>query len=144
LKGSDLSPEEIDSVVHGHYEDVASQIDCQKCGNCCKTVRIILGKSDISRLANHLKKPVKDFVQEYLAIDEETKEHCFRAMPCPFLRGKSCAVYDLRPAGCRSYPHLHTEGFVFKLYQALSNCSVCPIVFNVMERLRREKWTTTR
>jgi hypothetical protein len=30
------------------------------------------------------------------------------------------------------------------LYQALSNCSVCPIVFNVMERLRREKWTTTR
>ena len=40
----------------------------------------------------------------------------------------------------RSYPHLQKEDFVFRLAQAVSNCSICPIAFNVYERLKAELW----
>ena len=52
--------------------------------------------------------------------------------------GNRCRVYAHRPDTCRSYPHLDKEGFVFHLAQTVSNCAVCPIVFNVMERLKAE------
>ena len=43
-----------------------------------------------------------------------------------------------RPNDCRSYPHLHKPEFVFRLIQAVSNCSVCPISYNVFELLKQE------
>jgi len=35
LKGSDLSPGEIDRIVHELYKQISSQIDCKTCGNQC-------------------------------------------------------------------------------------------------------------
>ena len=58
----------------------------------------------------------------------------------PLLSDNCCTVYDHRPDDCRSYPHLHKDEFVFRLIQAVENCSVCPIVFNVFERLKDELW----
>lgn len=34
LKGQD--PDEIDRIVHQLNWNISSQIDCTKCGNCCK------------------------------------------------------------------------------------------------------------
>jgi hypothetical protein len=31
--------------------------------------------------------------------------------PCPFLKDKRCAVYEHRPANCRSYPYLDRPEF---------------------------------
>ncbi|MFZ4394680.1 MAG: YkgJ family cysteine cluster protein [Kiritimatiellia bacterium] len=64
----------------------------------------------------------------------------FNRRPCPFLSENRCRVYEHRPDTCRSYPHLQKKEFVFRLTQAVGNCSVCPIVFNVYERLKTELW----
>ena len=138
LKGCDLSAEEIDSLVHKHYKAVAEQIDCRKCANCCKVVGPRLKEKDIERLSAHLKITGEAFVLEYLSQNEEGEGRPFKSLPCPFLSGNSCAVYDQRPDDCRSYPHLHKEGFVFRLMQTVSNCAVCPIVYNVYGRLKEE------
>lgn len=37
---------------------------------------------------------------------------------------------------CISYPHLHKKDFTSRLIGVIENCSVCPIVFNVYERLK--------
>ena len=54
LKGTDLEVEELDAIVHKHYEDVASQIDCCACGNCCREILPTLDDADVSRLATGL------------------------------------------------------------------------------------------
>ena len=139
LKGIDLEIEELDATVHRHYQDVASQINCCDCGNCCRVVTPILKEQDVDRLALGLKLSREEVTGRFLVTDEDG-DTIFRARPCPLLAGNCCTVYDHRPNVCRSYPHLHKDEFVFRLIQAVENCSVCPIVFNVFERLKAELW----
>jgi Fe-S-cluster containining protein len=139
LKGMDLDTEELDAIVHRHYEDVARQIDCRACGNCCRDVTPSLSEHDILRLATAQGIDTSEFVQRFVVKDEEG-DMLFRDSPCPFQDGNLCGVYDHRPEACRSFPHLHKNEFVFRLVQAVQNCSVCPIVFHVFERLKDELW----
>jgi hypothetical protein len=37
---------------------------------------------------------------------------------------------------CAGYPHLH-RNFRSRLWQTIENAETCPIVFNVLERLKR-------
>ena len=138
LKGCGLEVEELDAIVHKLYYAVSAKIDCQTCGHCCRVIHPILNKKDIKRLASHLSMPASEFENTYLVRDEEGDELTFRYTPCPFLSGNSCTVYSARPEDCRSYPHLHKDGFVFRTIGVFSNCSVCPIVYNVYELLKDE------
>ena len=138
LKGADMESEELDAIVHKLYESVSAQIDCQECGHCCRVMHPILKKRDIERLATCLSMSVNQFQGKYVMKDEEEGGFTFRSTPCPFLTGNSCTLYPDRPADCRSYPHLHKKEFVTRLYGVLSNCSVCPIVYNVYELLKGE------
>jgi len=45
-------------------------------------------------------------------------------------------VYPDRPNDCRSYPHLHKNDFVLRLWGVDDDSSVCPIVYNVYEKLK--------
>ena len=140
LKGSDFSIRSIDLTVHSLYREVSREIDCTKCANCCKTTHPVLKPADVRRLARHLELRVDEFRSRFLTDDPGRGGSVFRDQPCPFLQDNSCTVYDHRPSDCRSYPHLHKKDFVFRMNQVFSNCSVCPIVFNVYEDLKREFW----
>ena len=47
-----------------------------------------------------------------------------------------CSVYAGRPNDCRSYPHLHYPAFLGLSVATIENYRVCPIVFNVYERMK--------
>jgi Fe-S-cluster containining protein len=138
LQEGDLAIEEIDAIVHRHYREVSEQIDCRECGNCCKVFRPSLEAEDIDRLARRLKIPRVDFIRQYLVAYENGQGSFFKLTPCPFLVDNVCTVYQDRPDVCRSYPDLGRKRFLFSLTDTLSNCSVCPIVYNVYERVKRE------
>ena len=138
VKGCDLKIEELDAIVHKLNDAVTAKIDCQSCGNCCRVMHPILKKKDIQRLAVRLSLPASEFEKEYLVKDEVEDGYTFRATPCPFLSENSCAVYSARPEDCRSFPHLHKNEFVFRIGGVFSNCSVCPIAYNVYELLKDE------
>lgn len=140
IKGSSLSVEKIDAVVHDMYRSVSDAIDCRQCANCCKEIKPVLNADDIKDLATFLAMSEEDFEAEYLERDEERGGLCFKVLPCPFLEDNLCAVYSHRPEDCRSYPHLHKDGFISRTAQAFSNRSVCPIVFNVYEGLKQRLW----
>jgi len=136
LKRCDLSSARIDAAVKEINQEVSAQIDCTTCGNCCKVMLPSLSHADIKRLALHLQLSIQEFKQRFLALDEDNAWE-FNQKPCPFLQNNRCTVYESRPRDCRSYPHLQKREFVTRLSQAFSNCSVCPIVFNVYERLQQ-------
>lgn len=141
LKGSDYSAEEIDAVVHRLNKEVSEKIDCRECANCCKQISPLLQSKDIGRLVSHLAISRDAFVDRYLVESDDEDGFYFKFRPCPFLKDNLCSVYTARPDDCRSYPNLEKNDFVFRLIQACSNCSVCPIVYNVYELLKQELWT---
>lgn len=144
LKSSGLAFARIDSKVHELYREVSNQIDCTLCANCCRVVQPHLKRADVKRLAQGQELSVDELRSRYLQADEEQASETFSVLPCPFLKDTRCIVYDYRPSDCRSFPHLHKEEFAFRVNQAFSNCSVCPIVFNVYEGLKREFWNRSK
>ena len=72
----------------------------------------------------------------YLTSDAETGKYITQSLPCPFLDGNLCSIYEVRPAVCADYPHLH-RNFRSRLWQVIDNAETCPIVYNVVERLKK-------
>jgi len=136
LKGCD--DEEVDAVVQRLYREITPEIDCLSCANCCKQVLPVLSQKDIKRLAGGLKIPVDAFKKRYLINRSPDGAVTFNKKPCPLLEGHACSQYLFRPRDCRSYPHLQKKDFSFRLINVIENISVCPIVFNVFEALKKE------
>jgi len=139
LKQAEIPSSRIDTAVHALAQEIAKEIDCTSCAACCKEVSPHFGPTDIKRLASHMGLQPSEFIAMYLRKDSE-EGLLLKSTPCPFLKDNKCSVYECRPRDCRSFPHLHKRDFVFRLSQAVSNCSLCPIVFNVYEELKREFW----
>ena len=140
LKGCDIPGGRIDRIVHRLYQEVAAGIDCTACANCCRAIAPTLDRDDVERLARGPGLTPDELVERYLRPAEEAGWYVFRDLPCPFLADGRCAHYELRPEACRSFPHLHKDGFSTRSMSVVQNASVCPIVFNVYERLKREVW----
>ncbi|WP_424358723.1 YkgJ family cysteine cluster protein [Methanocella sp. MCL-LM] len=138
LKGCAIDGAEIDRIVHELYRQELAQFDCKTCANCCKGLSPKLGAEDVERLSKGTGISVDQLAAEYVVKDEEYGGLRFSKSPCAFLKDDICTCYESRPADCASYPHLHKGRFTSRLANMVANCSVCPIVFNVFERLKDE------
>lgn len=127
----------LDARVRRILERVTADIDCAECGNCCQSLRPTVSRRDVTRLAETLPMTAAEVRKEYVETND-CGELCLRGGPCPFLNGKTCSVYDHRPENCRSFPHLHKKHFTTRLFGVIGNYGLCPIVFNVYERLKAE------
>jgi uncharacterized protein len=136
LKAECLS-EQLDALTHQLYRDVSAVIDCLTCANCCREIVPALDQDDLERFARGLGVSSKEFAGEYLMGNDEGGL-TFRQAPCLFLNDKHCRNYGARPMDCRSYPHLHKENIMGRLLSVVANYSICPIVFNVYEGLKKE------
>jgi Fe-S-cluster containining protein len=134
LKGREIA--DIDQAVHQLYRQIASQIDCTTCGNCCNVLHVVVTQDDMAKLSQHLGLSHQQFVDRYVCEDKEEEGWAFRQQPCPFLHNTTCRHYDHRPELCQSYPHLQKDGIAWRLMMVIGNCEMCPIVFNVYEHLK--------
>ncbi len=92
-------------------------------------------ENEILRISERLGISKEEFIKKYLKQDDDG-DFLINRKPCPFLSGNLCEIYDDRPEDCRLFPHLHKEGFRSRLLGVVHNYSICPIVFNVYERLK--------
>lgn len=127
----------IDKLVHELNDCYSSSIDCTQCGNCCVHLRPVLAEIDIDKLIKKLKVSRSKFKRVYVMTDEEG-DMLFKKLPCAFFKEKKCSLYDTRPEDCQSYPHLHKNEFISRLYGVFENYAICPIVFNVIEELKEK------
>ncbi|AEF93170.1 protein of unknown function UPF0153 [Desulfotomaculum nigrificans CO-1-SRB] len=133
LKGQE--PDELDRLVNEMHKELFSKMDCVACSNCCKTIVPVLKNDDILRIANHLELSADEFKKNYLK--EMDGKWVIGARPCPFLKKQGCEIYDYRPENCKEYPYTHKNEIVFRLINLVENCEVCPIVFEIFERLKK-------
>lgn len=134
LKGQD--PDRIDKIVYRLNLEISNQIDCTACGHCCMKLKPCIAEIDIKKLSHRLNLNPQQIKDDYIEIDEGVQY--FRNIPCSFLKDKKCTVYNDRPEDCASYPHLHKKHFISRLWGVIDNYSICPIVFNVFEKLKTE------
>lgn len=132
-------PAGLDDLVHGLHHEAFSRFSCLDCANCCKTIGPLLIPSDIDRLARHLKIKKQEFMEKFVVTDEEG-DLVFRHHPCPFLQDDNyCSVYEQRPRACREYPHTDRSRFHQILDLTLKNCETCPVVFEIVEELKKSE-----
>jgi Fe-S-cluster containining protein len=132
----DLSDYRLNATVQQATQAVWAHIDCRTCANCCKTRHPLFNRAEVQRIAEYLGITPVELRARYLEIDQDSARYVTRELPCPFLKDNLCSIYDVRPSVCTGYPHLH-RNFRNRLWQTIDNAETCPIVFNVLERLKR-------
>jgi uncharacterized protein len=134
-----LEPDELDRRVFELTKRVWAGIDCTTCANCCKTVRPTFSEEDVESLSRRLAIDRQQFIATYLEPTDPGDENPWqtRTTPCPFLNDNRCTVYEDRPADCRGYPYLDEPDFAFRTIAMIERTFTCPIVYEVMEELKR-------
>ena len=129
--------EAIDSMVHTLTETITPQIDCTQCGNCCKSLMINITKEETDQLASHLQISETQLIDQYIEQSEQG-QMIINTIPCHFLKETSCSIYDHRFTECREFPHLHKPHFTGTLFGTMQYYEICPIIFNVVEKLKED------
>jgi Fe-S-cluster containining protein len=132
----ELSDRRLNTLVNETTSQVWKHIDCRSCANCCRTRQPVFSRVEVQRIAAYLGLTLEEMRTRYLTSDAETGKYITQGLPCPFLDGNLCSIYEVRPAVCAGYPHLH-RNFRSRLWQVIDNAETCPIVYNVLERLKK-------
>jgi Fe-S-cluster containining protein len=134
LKSKDS--EKVDDIVHRLHKKIVPLIDCTTCGNCCYCLRLKINDEDINVLAHLENISPEEYQTGYCEEDEE--DICLKDVPCRYLDGKKCRIYENRPQQCREFPYTNKKDFIFRLLGMIRFYETCPIVFNLMEKLKDE------
>jgi uncharacterized protein len=129
---------EIDKIVFKLNDAVTPRIDCTQCGNCCRSLMINVDDADAGRLSAHLKLDKETFYNRYVERSSQGLLAVMNAIPCHFLQENKCTVYAARPNECREFPGLHHPGFTKRLFTIFMHYGRCPIIYNVVEALKKE------
>ncbi len=130
--------EEIDARVNRLNDIIAPAIDCTACGNCCKSLMVNITQPEAERLAVYLKMEVGDLKEKYIETSQQGSMMVLNTIPCHFLKGTSCSIYEHRFTECRDFPALHRGNFTERLFATFMHYGRCPIIYNVVEHLKIE------
>ena len=131
--------DELDAQFLELHNELFADYDCCKCGNCCRSFSIILDNDEIKRISAFLGLMENDFIVEYLtdADPEDEKPYKFKTNPCKFLGDDGrCRIQDCKPDVCKGFPYTDQPDRLSSMYGVIANAEVCPIVFEILERLK--------
>lgn len=132
---------ELDSHFRRLHDEIFAEYDCCECANCCKTYDILVNKNDITTIAVYLGQSEDDFINKYLAANDEhtsaDEEYQIRGKPCCFLGtdGK-CAIQECKPLVCSDFPYTDKPNRLHNMLNLLDFAEDCPAVFEILERLK--------
>jgi Fe-S-cluster containining protein len=130
------SPKKVDRIALELHQEAFGIVDCTKCANCCRTLRIVVTDEDIPRIAGHLGMTHDEFIAAYLEQDEGG--YRIKTTPCPFLGDDNrCTIYDVRPEKCQGYPFTDKPDFPFMTITHANNALACPAVFYLVEQMKK-------
>ena len=123
--------------MHLLNEEIAPKISCTNCGNCCKSLMVNISETEADRLSDHLHITRSHFDKQYVEKGSNGMM-ILNAIPCAFLKENKCTVYEYRFEGCREFPAMHVPGFSKRLFTTLMHYGRCPIIFNIVEAMKKQ------
>lgn len=129
------NPDEVDRIVNDMHRKLFDGFDCIACSNCCKTIVPIVEENEIGAISLKLGLTCDEFKSRYL--EKAREDFIINKKPCPFLGKKGCSIYECRPQNCREYPYTDKDEIWTRLINLVENCAVCPVVFEIFERLKK-------
>lgn len=124
--------------MQGLHDEEFRKTDCLKCANCCKTTGPLFTDKDVDRISKHFRMKTKQFVNQYLRIDEDN-DYVLQSVPCTFLGADNyCSIYEVRPKACREFPHTDRNKFQQISNLTLKNVAICPAAFNIVEEMKKK------
>lgn len=81
----------------------------------------------------------EQFIEKYLIKNEVENTYETKNKPCDFLQEDgSCKLGEYRPESCKKYPYTDQPDRLQSLYSVLNAVEVCPVAFEIYERLKKE------
>lgn len=125
----------VDALVWKLSTAVESEVDCTLCGNCCRSLMVTVEKEEVSVIAAREGSSEAEVKEKYFE-ESAGGTIIISKIPCHFLNGNNCTIYEDRFQTCRDFPYLHKDGFSRRLPFLLMHYGSCPIIYNVIERLK--------
>ncbi|MVT12011.1 YkgJ family cysteine cluster protein [Chitinophaga tropicalis] len=130
-------PADIDELAQELDAIITPQIDCTSCGNCCRSLMINVTQEEVRRLAAHLNRSEDNVKEQYIENGSDNTMMVVNTIPCHFLNNNRCTIYEQRFAECREFPGLSQPHFTNRLFAMLMHYGRCPIIYNVLEEMKR-------
>lgn len=128
--------DELDEQFLKLHNELFKDYDCSKCRNCCKECSIAFEETEIEQASELLKVSKEEFIDKYLEMTAAGYE--VKVTPCCFLtENGDCKIEKCKPEECREYPFTNKPERLFCLLNIISFASVCPVVFEMLERLKK-------
>ena len=119
------------------HNELFANYDCNQCRNCCKELSATFEKEELGPVSAFLEMTESEFTLKY--VEEEYGEYYLNVKPCCFLKEDGeCGLETCKPAACRDYPYTDQPERLFALIGIVESTSVCPVVFEMFERLKKE------
>jgi len=90
------------------YADGLKFTCVEDCGGCCTDHGsysfVYLDRPTERKIARFLELDLAAFRKRFTVLDEGNRALRMDTPDCPFLSGKRCKIYPVRPAQCRTFP----------------------------------------
>ncbi len=131
--------DELDRQFLELHNELFGKYDCSRCRNCCKKYHGQLPKEDIEKDAKCLGMTPEAFMEQFLDSQEQEAKYKTKHMPCDFLQENGeCMLGSCKPEDCKNYPYTNQPERLWSLYSVLDAVAVCPVAFEIYERLKGE------
>ena len=132
---------ELDQQFLDLHNELFSIYDCDSCRNCCKLATPLLSKEEITSISSLLEMPEVAFIKMYLKPENDYElptTYAVQGPPCAFLGpDDNCLIDECMPRECRYYPYTDQPERLSSMLAVLENTFVCPVVFEIVERLKK-------
>lgn len=127
-------PDKLDRQFLELHRELFAKYDSCQCGNCCREYNTSLSEEEALGISAYLGVNPQNFLDNCLIRNQDGLE---LSAPCQFLDmdGK-CQIQDCKPEECRGFPYTGRPNRLASLYSVLSAAEVCPVAFEVLERLK--------
>ena len=130
---------ELDRQFFQLHKELFADYDCSKCRNCCKMYRGSIPAEDINKDAQYLGIAPEQFIDVYLEKEEFDINYQTKHKPCDFLQEDgTCKLGDCKPDSCKKYPYTDQPERLFSLLSVLDTIEICPVAFEIYERVKKE------
>lgn len=130
--------DELDQQFLELHNELFAIYDCSRCRNCCKMYHGNIPEEDIEDDAKCLGISRHEFVDLYLNSDSKEGTFQTKHKPCDFLQEDGiCVLGDCKPENCKKYPYTDQPERLHSLYGVLEAVEVCPVAFEIYERLKK-------